>query len=375
MKKALKITVIIICITSFLFLAILGCTNSCNEEPSADIKNVIIIIGDGMGLEHVEAGEIYENKSYVFNDWHKTTVNTDSINGKNYVTTDSAAGGTAIATGTLTKNGYVGKSQSGEDLETVLDVAKSLGKSTAVITTDKLYGATPASFSAHSLSRDNKVEIVESQIKTSNVDILCGTYSGTCNGYSSLIAEYGYEYCTDFSKIDDNLDKPKHYWQFSLAGVDAEVELCSVVDKALNVLERDEDGFVMMIEQAYIDKYSHDNDLLGAVESVKSLNDTVETVMDFIGDRTDTAVLITADHETGGLVVSKEYFAGATTFTTLLGETAYYSYSTGGHTKTPIGLYIYGAKPRFKYFPTYRNEGLIKNVETSEIIKNLILNQ
>lgn len=375
MKKAFKTTLIIILIISFSCLSLFGCEKSCNQgEPSA-IKNVIIIIGDGMGLEHVEAGEIYEDKNYIFNSWHKTTVNTDSINDKSYQTTDSAAGGTAIATGVLTKNGYVGKSATGENLETVLDVAKTLGKSTAVITTDKLYGATPASFTAHSLSRDNKVEIVESQINTSNVDILCGQYSGTINGYASLIAEYGYEYCTDFSKIDQNLDKTKHYWQFSLAGVDAEVELSLVVDKALKVLEKDEDGFVMMIEQAYIDKYSHSKDILGAVASVKSLNNTVETVMDFVGDRADTAVLITADHETGGLLVSKENFEGASTFTTLFGETAYYSYSSGSHTSTPVGLYIYGAKPLFKNLPTYKSESLIKNIETNTIIKNLILNK
>ena len=162
-----------------------ACFGACEAEKKStesqktEIKNVVIIIGDGMGFEHIESGEMYESAKYMFPNWTQTAVNTDSTDGNNLVLTDSAAGGTAIATGVLTKNGYVGKNPNGEDLETVLDLAKSLNKSTAVITTDKLYGATPASFSAHSLSRDYTTEIVESQIRTSNVDILCGTYSNT----------------------------------------------------------------------------------------------------------------------------------------------------------------------------------------------------
>jgi len=118
-----------------LFILVLscffGCTKNNNnpiEPQKTEIKNVIIVIGDGMGLAQIEAGEIYENKNYFFKSWHNVMVNTDSINGNSYTLTDSAAGGTAIATGTLTKNGYVGKTPQGNDLETVLDIAKSLNK-------------------------------------------------------------------------------------------------------------------------------------------------------------------------------------------------------------------------------------------------------
>ena len=373
-KLTISVTLFILVITCFL-----GCAKKNNDpiEPqTTEIKNVIIVIGDGMGLEQIKAGEIYERKDYAFKKWHNTTVNTDSINGTSYVLTDSAAGGTAIATGTLTKNGYVGKTPQGNDLETVLDLAKTLGKSTAVITTDKLYGATPASFSAHSLSRDNTNEIIESQINTSNVDILCGTFSATCQSYLSLIKEKGYEYCTDFSAIDEILNKDKHYWQFDLAGAGATVELHEVVEKALTVLEKEQDGFTMMIEQAYIDKYCHNNEIEGTVKSVKSLNQTVELIMQWIGKRKDTAVLITADHETGGLKISENQEEIDDSWSLLPNKSSkYYKYTTGDHTRTPIGLFTYGITPKFEEFTFYKSASLIKNIETNQIIKNAILNK
>lgn len=368
-------------ISAMLLVLVLSCLFGCtkNNNPidpqKTEIKNVIIVIGDGMGLAQIEAGEIYENKSYFFKRWHNTMVNTDSINGNSYTLTDSAAGGTAIATGTLTKNGYVGKTPQGNDLETVLDIAKSLNKSTAVITTDKLYGATPASFSAHSLSRDNKNEIIESQIKTSNVDILCGAFSATCQSYMSLIKENGYTYCSDFSLIDLMLNN-KHYWQFDLEGANAMIELYEVVEKALIVLEKDQDGFVMMVEQAYIDKYSHNNEIEGTVESVKSLNQTVQLIMQWVGTRTDTAVFITADHETGGLMLCDNQEEIDDSWKLLPNNSLqYYKYTTGDHTRTPVGLFTYGITPRFEEFTTYKSSSLIKNIETNQIIKKAILNQ
>ena len=378
MKKLFNKLVLFMVTAILLTTCFFGCGDTPSTPPNTgetnivEIKNVIVIIGDGMGYEQIEAGELYEGKNYAFKSWNKASVNTDSYGG---ALTDSAAGGTAIATGFVTYNGYVGKNPNGDDLETVLDVAKKRNKSTAVITTDKLYGATPASFSAHSLSRNNKNEIIESQIKTSNVDILCGTESGTCSGYSSLIAEYGYEYCDDFSKIDQNLSKDKHYWLFDLDGTDATVELYEVVEKALTVLERDEDGFAMMIEQAYIDKYCHDKDISGTVQSVKSLNDTVELVMRWVGNRKDTAVLITADHETGGLTVYDQETSGSSTFKTLNNGTVHYRYFKTDHTKTQVGLFVYGATPQFSSYITYQSNLVIKNIETSQIIKKLVLSQ
>jgi alkaline phosphatase len=191
----------------------------------------------------------------------------------------------------------------------------------------------------------------------------------------SLIKENGYTYCSDFSLIDLMLNS-KHYWQFDLEGANATIELYEVVEKALIVLEKDQDGFVMMVEQAYIDKYSHNNEIEGTVESVKSLNQTVELIMQWIGMRTDTAVLITADHETGGLMLCDNQEEIDDSWKLLPNNSSqYYKYTTGDHTRTPVGLFTYGITPRFEEFTTYKSSSLIKNIETNQIIKKAILNQ
>ena len=240
-----------------------------------EIKNIIIIIGDGMGSEHIEAGELYTGKSFRFKKWSSVKVDTNSLSivSKPTVLTDSAAAGTALATGTLTVNSRIGKDKDGNDLTTILDKAKSLNKSTGVVTTDSLTGATPAAFSAHAMTRDLSNEIVYSQLE-SGVDLLCGSTDLACASKKSSIKSAGYTYCDNFKNIDSVMSADKTYWQFNLGGTSATVELCDVSIKALNYLDQDEDGFVLMIEQAHIDKYSHSNDFNGAVKSVKSLNDT-----------------------------------------------------------------------------------------------------
>ena len=368
-----------------LFVCLVGCGKDSGEDSGDNgfggnivgaegIKNVIIIIGDGMGLNHVKAGELYEGKDYAFTSWHQTTVNTDSFDGEGrYTLTDSAAGGTAIATGVVTWNGFVGVDPYGDDLPTVMDRAKELGKATAVISTDAVYGATPASFSGHSWSRGNTLEIVSSQIQTSNCDLLCGAIDSVTVGMDTqtLLKENGYTFCSDYENISETLNAEKAYWQFDLSGVDATVGLEDVTSKALEFVEDDEDGFVMMIEQAHVDKYSHDNNFLSAVKSVASLNRTVEAVMEWIGDRTDTAVLITADHETGGLSVGESVEFGDSC-TSLLGKEFSFRYSSTGHTKTPVGLFVYGITPDFSTFDFYAKDSIIKNTETGKMIFSLL---
>ena len=372
MKKILSVILTFVVSVSAAF-AFASCQD-VNDEIKK-VKNLIIIIGDGMGLEHIKAAEIYEGEDYGFTNWHQTTVNTDSYLGENYYTlTDSAAGGTAIATGTLTVNGYVGVDHKGEELSTIMDVAKQKGKATAVLTTDTIYGATPASFSAHALNRGNSGAIAVSQLTSSNVDLLCGTIDGiTTAGYiKECAAENGYVYCDSPDQAWSTVGEEKAYWQLDLAGVNATVELCEATSYALEFVEKDEDGFVMMIEQAHVDKYSHGSDFIGAICSVISLKNTVQTVMDWMGDRDDTAVLITADHETGGLAVSDSEEDYPRSFEKSNGQLGSYFFSTGDHTRSYVGLFVYGAKPNFSAFEFYASNSYIKNTETYKLMEKLI---
>ena len=341
------------------------------EENNAEIKNIIIIIGDGMGLEHISAGEMYVGQNFKFTDWQFVSVNTDSVYamGAGSVLTDSAAAGTALATGKLTVNGYFGKDNTGTNVTTILDVASALNKSTGIVTTDVLYAATPAAFSAHGVDRNDSETAFVSQL-ASGVNLLCGKSDAECTSRVDEIAAAGYAYCDSFSAINTTFSANKTYWQLPVGGTVPEVKLCDATLKALEYLEQDEDGFVLMVEQAYIDGYSHSNDFERTAQCVKSLNDTVDAVMSWLGDRTDTVVLVTADHETGGLTVSNEdrlaekYVNGD--------KTIYYQWAATNHTNAKVGLFVYGTEVDFSKFTYYGSQHLIKNVDVYSLMAGLL---
>lgn len=362
-----------ICLAAGLCLSSSACTLFEGGDGSQDskIKNVILIIGDGMGLNHIEAGELALGKPLEFTSWDKVKVNTSSVTDSgSLTTTDSAASATALATGTLTKNGYVGKDPDQNDLRTIMDVAKEYGKATGVVSTDAITGATPGGFSGHSINRDDSGTIFVSQT-TSGVDLMCATPNTYSDIYGYKLEENGYTVYDNFADIAGSMTKDKAWWQFSMSGVEAEVQLEDVATHALNFLDRDEDGFVLMMEQAYVDKYSHNNEIDGMLKSVHSLNNTVKKVLEWIGDRKDTAVLITADHETGGLEVSGTAGDYPNLFITPEGNMVSYQWTTTSHTNSFVGLFTYGFTPDFSntYYQSNKN---IKNIDIYKFMESLV---
>ena len=340
-------------------------------EPEK-IKNLIIIIGDGMGPIHITAGQHADGKTYQFTEWEDSRCNTDSVNAKGVeVLTDSAASATALATGTLTINGYLGKDPSKKDLTTIMDIAKDMGKSVGVVTSDQIYGATPSGFSAHSPDRGNSALITTTQLR-SGVDFFCGLRNDKYYAdYKISIKNNGYHYATDIKSKDEILKAEKAFLPLDIEnGAKGEIPLKDAASLALEFLERDDDGFVLMIEQAYIDKYSHNNDINGMLERMTSIDQTVDTVRDWIGDRKDTAVIVTADHETGGLSASlttqykNKYTAGVNDF--------YYEWKTTGHTQTMVKIYVYGYDVDFKALSQYKRADAIKNTDVFKLMKQIL---
>ncbi len=337
----------------------------------SNIKNIVLIIGDGMGLNHIRAGELAAGRSFGFTDWQSVSVNTSSITADSALTiTDSAAGATALATGNLTINGYVGKSFVGEDLKTIMDLAVEYGKSTGVVSTDDITGATPGGFSGHSLSRGNTEEIFLSQIN-SGINLMCAATGTQSIQYRDKLQAAGYSICRSYEKIEESMTADKAWWQFGMSGASAEVQLEDVAAHALDFLDRDEDGFVLMMEQAHIDKYSHSNDIGGMIKSMQSLNNTVEVVLDWLGDRKDTAILITADHETGGLSVSDEEVY-VKRYVSEEGNTVHFKWATTAHTDSYVGLFTYGFSPDFAAQTYYNSNDLIKNIDIYNIMAELL---
>lgn len=350
-------------------------TTAATTEALVDqgIKNIVLIIGDGMGVDQVKAGELAASKKFAFTGWQHTLVDTNSLNGKGEPlnTTDSAASATALATGTLTTNGRIGMDTEGTLLKTIMDYAsQDYGKATGVITTDYIYGATPSGFSAHASSRNSYDEILSSQLQ-SGVDLFCAKYAAEVLDRRGDVKNAGYTLSYSMHDAKNAMDAEKVFWLLNVANYNASDKLADVTSLALDYLSQDPDGFVLMIEQANIDGYGHKNEFNGLPQCVNILNDTVDAVLEWIGDRSDTAILITADHETGGLEVSTESDFKLS-YECENGDLIYYNFNTLTHTNSKVDLFVYGFEPDFTRFYTEDRPDAIKNTNIFEIMLGLL---
>ena len=338
------------------------------------IKNIIIIIGDGMGLQHIDAGMLYDGITYPFTEWPMVRVNTypllDSTGAISEEPTDSAASATAMATGVLTPNGRLGNDIDNNELPTIMDLAKSMGKATGIVTTDTLSGATPGAFSGHASYRDNLNELIPSQ-KTSGVNLLCGFKQDKYTLIADEFKQNGYAYAETVTDAKATYSSEYALWQLDTYGLTATVPLPDATTLALEYLSQDPDGFVLMLEQAHPDKYSHGNDFEGVYKSVSDLNKTVELVMEWIGDRNDTMVIVVADHECGGLQVSTK--AGKYSNEITFGDTLVsYEFRSTNHTGVNVAMYVYGVTADFTKSDLYKKKAL-KNIGVYLLMEEVLL--
>jgi alkaline phosphatase len=292
--------------------------------------SAILLIGDGMGPVQIElARECFDNQPLMMERTrHTGTVTTDSAGGG---TTDSAAAATALATGYKTNNGMIGMSPEGLSLESLLERAQSMYRSTGVITTDSLTGATPASFIAHVDSR-GKREDIGIQVADSEVDIMLGFWTGWFLPKSKggertddrdLLAhmkERGYNLVlTREERL--NAKGPRIVGMFDDGPTAPTV--AEMVKIALKHLARDPDGYLLVVEGARIDWECHEHKLDDAMSELLAFDGAV---VEAVGARHKPGrplVVITADHETGGLQRDK-------------------TFTTTGHTSTPVKIFAFG---------------------------------
>lgn len=272
-----------------------------------DVKNVILLIGDGMGFPQMHVTKIV-HKNLTMEGFNWTFVGyelTDSLSGE---VPDSAAAGTAIATGFKTYNGMVSTLALNNrtiNLTTVLEVAKRINKSTGLVTTTKLSDATPAVFASHVESRKLKHEILEQMI--SKVDVLLG---GGAKEFDLLkkAESCGYEIVYDKRSLE-NVKCKKLIGLFSQSHIpyvlDRDNNTPSLLDmtkKAIEILSKNENGFFLMVEGSRIDDACHTNDIASVVAETKEFDDVVRYAVNY-AKKGDTLVVVLADHDTGGLAI------------------------------------------------------------------------
>lgn len=287
----------------------------------AHVKNVIYFIGDGMGFNHLYLASLLEGKTLnIMKTPYTGIVKTFSAN--TWVT-DSAAAGTALATGFKTNNGMIGMLPNQESVPTIIEIAKAYGMRTGIVVTCRITHATPASFYGHVPDRDMENELAEQLITNATVDIIMGggyrnflpmsVKGSSRKDEKDLIAlakEKGYAYVTKKSELA-NIDSDKVLALFSSSHMAAASDrsgeqpmLYEMVEKALELLSKDGEPFFLMVEGSQIDWEAHGNDPYGVWKEVAEFDKAVGVALQFAKTNPDTLIVITADHETGGLSTS-----------------------------------------------------------------------
>jgi alkaline phosphatase len=327
--------------------------------------NVILMIGDGMGLAHLSTAMYANGGELTITNlktcgWVRTQSATD-------FTTDSAASGTAYATGSKTHNGAIGVDVNDKPLKNLPEKLAKDGIISGVVTTDDMDGATPSSFFAHQPSRKMSDEIW-ADLPYSKLVFFAG---GSKESFESL----DYETQDALEKqffITDVLDKrslkAKRVGYLPPKSETASMSkgrgdfLPATTTAAIDFLESrsdDEKGFFLMVEGARIDKSSHDNDFPSMVKEVLDFDKAVEAAIRFAEKDGRTLVIISADHETGALSLR----SGDPAEGKMKG-----AFSSGGHTAIPVPLFAYG--------PCSRNfMGVQENSDVSSKIEEILLNR
>ncbi|NQX65361.1 alkaline phosphatase [Paenibacillus alba] len=298
---------------------------------AAQSKNLIVLIGDGMGPAEVTAARYY-SKKFLNKDrleldggYYVGKATTYSQAGpytsESGAVTDSAAAGTAFSTGNKTYNNAISVSNGdvAKPFASVVEAAMKQGKATGLVTTDSIVGATPAVWASHVRQRSNQ-NAIASQFLTSGVNVLFG--GGKVNFVTkddkgkrtdkNIIPDFeakGYKTAYDKNGLDAiPATAGNALGLFALNEIpyvldrDANTpSLPQLTQKALDLLSQNKNGFVLMVEQGRIDHAGHANDLPSNIQEMLELDATFKTLVDFAKKDGNTSVVVTADHETGGL--------------------------------------------------------------------------
>lgn len=332
-----------------------------------EVKNIIYLIGDGMGLSSVSMMMVENGYQTTIFDKADNIALQKTYSADNRVT-DSAASGTALATGHKTNNTYLGCTPDGKAVESLFDVAKTKGKATGVVVTTYLQHATPAAFYAHTESRHN-YELITEQLLHSSLDVAIGGGMGFFNkvygdNVEKTIKKQGFTLIEEFSEV------ARHNGGSRLLALLAEWEvgsnsgdyLANATGEALRILEQrgGDEGFVLMVEGSLIDGMGHANDAKAQQAEMESFMRAIEVAVEYASNHEDTLVVVTSDHETGGLSI-----VSADANFNLSEQGVEYRWTTKGHSGVMIPIYLYGAKSE-------AINGIVENTDIASTLMELI---
>lgn len=303
-------------------------------------KNVIFLIGDGMGLAQTYSGMVHNKAPLTIETFrHIGLVKTYSASN---FTTDSGAGGTALATGVKTKNGMIGMNPDSVAVESILHLAEKNNLATGVVSACAVTHATPASYVAHQINR-NMYEAIAADFLKVDIDVFIGGgkkyFSDRTSDERDLIAELK----AKNYKLPQTMSELKTIQKGKVAGLLFEDHPPAMPERgnylpeataaALNVLKQNRKGFFLMVEGSQIDWAGHDNNAERIAREVVDFDNAVKAAFDFAVKDGNTLVIVTADHETGamslldGNLKSGEFKA---------------AFSSDNHSGIPVPVYAFG---------------------------------
>jgi len=302
-------------------------------------KNIILMIGDGMGLAQVYSA-MTANGGHLFLENFKNIGFSKTYSSDNYIT-DSAAGGTALSSGVKTYNGAIGVDRDKMPIPSIRELAEKKGLKTGLVSTSAITHATPASFLAHVSSRSSYEDIAADFLKT-NIDVFIG--GGVDNfekrkdgrNLSKELKDKGYQVLynmQDIQKVKSGklagLTAPEHNKPMPERGE----MLVPATQTAINLLSQSKKGFFLMVEGSEIDFLAHENKTPGVVDETLDFDRAVGVALKFAASNGETLIIVTADHETGGMTINGGDYATGKVIA---------KYTSGGHTGIAVPVYAFG---------------------------------
>lgn len=329
-----------------------------NDGGKGKVKNVIFLIGDGMGLSQIVAA-FYANKG--LSTLQMKYIGLQQNNALDAFTTDSAAGGSALATGERHDNRHISMSPEGVPYPSLSDFFHDRGLPVGVVTLGNIADATPTAFYGHSVERDNADELTRC-LMDGRIDLLCGSgireFTRRKDGID-LVGELEKQY--DFVRSVDGIDAAKGKVicideAMDDAAEEANLTLLADATRAsiAKLQERGGDGFFLMVEGAKIDYAGHSRCLPGSIIEMLSFDLAVAEALKFADTNGETLVIVTADHETGGLVVvDGDEHTGRVTGV----------YVSDDHTPAMLPVFAYGPGAD-KFCGTYMNTEIARRIKS-----------
>ena len=331
-------------VLSLLAVVILGMMTACNnktkaQEPAKAV-NVIYMIGDGMALPQVYAAMLASGEDMTFQQFPYIGV-VDTHSASNDIT-DSAAGGTALASDHKTNNAMLGVNPDTIPVKTVFEALAEQGKKTGIVVTSYVTHATPAAFYAKVPHRKQYEDIAVQMAENPYINLIIGggmkhfaQRKDSLDLIGRMKNELGWKVYDNLAEVDvtnqkyaviaDTNHMPK--------AADRGDFLPRAVKTALKTLDNAENGFFLMVEGSQIDFACHGNDSTWMMDEMLDFDYAVNVALDYAKEKGNTLVVVTADHETGGLTLPDPQGK----YTNVV-----FDYSTGSHTCLPVLVYAYG---------------------------------